>query len=459
MTRVLIALLTVAAAAPLQARGSWLAEVAGDGASVQLEHQVRNHETMAAAVAALDPEHRPEVIAYLASGSHMAPLGLCDLLPADSTCTLLYTEIDPEVQTAIGDFLSRAANAALIRELATDDPVAPDGGRRTWSFQAAERRIVLELRVDPDATGLVDAALLTQADLVISHDWSGDPLGNLAVIAQFLDAARAVDSDRLPMLLIEDLEAHPYPVDLSLFSPVARAAGPYGHRTSDAGLGSHGAVELGPPLFAGAVLLDFGSFWWRRVDSGNLASVLDFTILHRFDDGRRNILEGGPQPIVAPRLLDWWTGFGTRLPSGADLNASPAPRVDAVRAAAALRRILPPDLTGQVERQLLAYRSLLEARAAGSKPDIPPPAGPDPTVLRADQFPTRRMSELHREALRHISRYREERARAAQLSAPALEELRTLDLTPPEECAVFDPDGADTAAAWSAHYECLIAGP
>jgi hypothetical protein len=408
-----VGLLTV----PTVSLSSWFATLETADASPEGRHRWRNAPAMVAAVKAL-PEHaRPSRFLYLASGAHLAPLALCELIPDDRPCELVFTEVDPEVGRRIHVALTAAAQAGRLTELVS--PAAPvDPPSRSWGFSADGRVVRLELRVRPEADSLVAADDLRDTDLVINHDWSGDPLGNLRVIDEFLYAVHSAGLETPPMLMIEDLEAHPFPVPLGLFSPVTRGNGDYGHRTSDEGVGLHGTVELGPALFGGAVILDFSDAWWRNLDTDRRRAVLDLLLLAGCDDRRRNVLEGGSVAMVPPLVLDWWTGFGERTVSTDELNASPEPRLRAITAAAALRSDSTPERNAHLNRALSTYRALLEALAAGAHTDSLWPYHADFRTLEPSAFPTDAMRQAHREALRHIREFRPAREHSLQVAAP-----------------------------------------
>ena len=230
-------------------------------------------------------------VLYLASGAHLGAAGAVRGPAGRGACELVLTEVDPAVQGAIGGFLGELVRLELASALDVGDPLGASGGSRSWRLRLGSHPVTVTLRVEGRGPGgapppLIRASDLAGADLVISHDWSGDPLSNLRVVYDLLVAARAAGG-RAPLLMVEDLEQHPYPVDLSFFSPRARTRLPYGHRTSGAGVGRHGAVELGEPLFGGGVLLGFAAPWWREVDPDTLEGLFNFLLFNQFDDQRR----------------------------------------------------------------------------------------------------------------------------------------------------------------------------
>ncbi len=453
--------------------GALAAELEASSSSPQvlsLRHSIRNHRAMFELVQALPEQRRPTRILYLASGSHIAPLAACAALPTGTPCSLVFTELDPTVQEGLHAILERCERARVVTELSASEPIAPSGGRRQWTFRLAGRPVTLELVVrapsdDGAAPSLIEPGQLTETDLVISHDWSGDQLGNLQVIHELLSATRAGGLARVPMLMIEDLESHLYPVDLSLFVPLARSRQPYGHRASSAGVGRHGAAELGTPLYGGGVVLGFDVGWWREVDSAARAAVFDLLLLSAYDDQRQNVLEGGAEPVLAPTVLDWWTGFGRRTVSGQDLAQGPAVRRSAVEESITLLPQLPPELGRRLACRVRLYRCLLEARAAGVEVRSLMPAAHVGQRLRPEDFPSEEMRTLHREAMRHLREMRADDRRAVEDVAPLLERLRSVSVTqataacPCSLPAAAPPtDGESWAAAYRVHLAWLDGG-
>jgi hypothetical protein len=368
-------------------------------APLELQHQLRNAAAMADLVSDLPESRRPSRLLYLASGSHLAPLVICDALPGEVPCALTYTEVDASVQHPLQRGLEALAAANVVGDVEAGEPLEGPGSR-VWRFRQGGRPVTLTLRVQAPAADrprLVRAADLGATDLVLSHDWSGDPLINLEVILQLLIAARA-KPDPPPMLMIEDLSRHPYPVDLSLFGPVARTRHAFGHRTSDAGLGHHGSVELGPSLFGGGVLLGFAPDWWRRLDLAALEGVFDLLLFSQFDVHRQNVLEGGDEPLVAPSLLDWWSGYGVRTISGGNIVHDPDARSRMLVAAARLAPLLDAAQGRRLACRLQMYRGLLQLVAAGV--DLAPMLPPASMSRRLEpgSLPSVDMERLHREA-------------------------------------------------------------
>ena len=379
-------------------------------------HRLRNLEAMLELVRALPPDQRPQTILYLASGDHLAPLGLCDLLPEDLPCRLIMTEIDVDVQEGIAEVLSDLQSAGCINRLSGGPAITSRSGTRGWAGKLGSRPFSIELRIsDPEpAAPLVTSEMLEEADLVISHDWSGEPLGNLQVIDEYLQAARK-NSAVPPPLMIEDLQAHPYETDLRPFSPIASSAENYGHRASDAGPGRHGRVELGTPIFGGAVLLSFADAWWRELSENQMESVFDFLLLNQFDIDRQNVLEGGSDPLLAPALLDWWTGYGARGIDGEAITPGlGGTRERMIEAAIAARDAAGPEVARGFTRRLELYGVLLALRAQGIDTLDLMPAARYQRRPAPGHFPSDEMERLYRQALRRVGMMRAEREAFAE---------------------------------------------
>ncbi len=327
---------------------------------------------MRALVLALPAASRPRSVLYPASGVHLAPLVLCEALPAGEPFTLDLTEMDPSVAGPIGDLLGDMEAAGTLSGLSRE---SGDGGG--WRFVLSGHRVRVRLLLRESGPGgsvpLLDSGLVEGHGMVVSHDWSGDPVTNLGVILALLDATREAGLDRPPLLMMEDLEAHPFPIDLGLFGVLARVGLPYGHRVPENRLGTgHARIELGRPIFGGGVVLGFGDRWWRGLSRQDLVGVFDLLVFARYGWSRRNVLAPGTPPLAAPEVLDWWTAYGARTVGGereppfertvrrivrAALAAAPAMRVNDRRRLCSL---------------LVAFRKSLERIAAGRQQAVPP---------------------------------------------------------------------------------------
>jgi hypothetical protein len=419
-------------------------------------HQLRNLPAMVDLVESLPPEQRPATILYLASGSHVAPLAICDTLPEERPCRVVLTEIDPTVRRPIEralDELTRAGCLSPPVSSTTDDGVS-------WRFRMGRRPVELELHlVDPEASPeLVQPRLLESAELVISHDWSGEPLGNLQVIRMMLASLRTMEDPKPRLLMIEDLGAHPYPVDLSLFSPVAATSLPYGHRESDLGPASHGDRELGEPLFGGGVLLSFSDGWWRTADPPQVTAVFDLLLFSDFGYERQNVLSGGADPLIAPALLDWYSGFGYRSVSGASVRERTDHLAGVVRMAANAAREMSPSSQGRLACRLQTLRCLLQALVGGA--DIRPhlPAARFTRRPAPGRFPDPTMETMYRDAVRHAGDYRSAKERERLEAAGTVEVLESTGVRELlVSCPIDEPSDGETATAWLARYDRLVA--
>lgn len=429
-----------------------LADAPDDAEALRQWSSLRNVDAMVDLIGQLPPDRRPRRILYLAGGSHLAPLALCELLPAGEPCALVSTDADPAVATRIGGGLAALAEGDRIADLEAE--------RDRWRFRLSGHPV--ELRLQPVTGGAVpdvDPAWLEQADLVIIHDWSGDPLESLRVVYRALLAARSAEPENPPMLMVEDLERHPYPIDLELLSPVARTTAPYGHRSSLPGQAGHAAAELGQPLFGGAVLLGLSDRWWAAVPPATLRAVFDLLLFNEFGDQRRNVLEGGDEPLLAPAPLDWWSGFGVRTVAGADLAALDAGLAAIARSAAEAAPAMEPATRRRLACRLQLLRALAHTLAAGADVEQLMPAAHLARRPVPGRFPNPEMEAAHRESLRHAGDYRaamEARVPQAVRLAAALDGAELRDVL--AECPIEEPNpDDDSPAGWVAAYRDLVA--
>jgi len=427
-----------------------LAEVPADDDVGRRWHQLRHVDAMSELVAQLPVDRRPRHLLYLAGGAHLAPLGLCELLPEGQPCSLTSTDADPDVGDAIGLALADLAETGQIQDLT--------GGAGRWRFRLADHPITLALQQVPAGpVAAVDPSWLDSADLVIIHDWSGDPIETVRVVYGVLRTARSVDTDHPPMVMVEDLERHPYPIDLGLLSPAARTVAPYGHRGSLVDDGGHAGAELGAPIFGGAVLLELSDLWWRRVSPDILRAVFDLLLFNEFLDQRRNVLEGGADPLLAPALLDWWTGFGARTVAGGTLGDLDRDLVATASAAAEAATAMEPANRRRLACRLQLLRALAHASAAGADIAELMPSAELTRRPDAGTFPNPEMAAAHRESLRRAGDFRAARAvrtRQAAGLAAALDSTSLRDVL--SACPIVEPAaGDDPAELWSAAYRRL----
>jgi len=426
----------------------------------QTLHQLRNADGMVELTRSLPPDRRPRRILYLAAGSHLAPLALCEILPAGVPCLLSLTDIDPGVQQPITRILKELVAAECVTNLRSDPTIAESGDRRAWRFDMGGREVSVKLMLvgagGPD--DLIRPEWLEESDLVISHDWSGDPLVNLKVVYDLVRAMRSFGDSNTPMLMIEDLERHPYPIDLFLFSPVVRTKKPYGHRASDQGSAVHGEVELGEPLFRGGVLLGFADRWWREVDGDTLDGVFDLLVFNQFANERQNVLSGGDDPLLAPAILDWYSGFGYRTITGADTRSSAHPIPDVAAQSASAAATMSRMLRHHLACRLQLHRCLLHALAAGADIRSAMPAARFTRRPEADAFPDETMEAMYRQALRHTGQYRLTKEAERERASDSLAEFDSSDVRETLAlCPVDEPEeNEDPAVAWLERYRSLV---
>lgn len=415
--------------------------------------RLRHVDAMVELVARIPEQQRPRRILYLAAGTHLAPLALCELLPADDPCSLTLTDADPAVREGVATALGELAAAGAVVGLVIE------GNQCRFSIAGHP----VSLTIQPVHAGPVpdiEPRWLRQADLVITHDWSGDPLEILRVVFELLRAARDGGIEDPPLLMVENLERHPYPIDLGLFSPVVRSSSVYGHRGRLPGSDGHDGDERGPPLFGGAVLLGFSDRWWREVSPETLSAVFDVLLFNEFLFDRQNVLEGGDDPLLAPALLDWWTGFGARTVVGDDLRGRFDEFLAVPPAAARAIPAMGPENRRRLACRLQLLRSLVHARADGADFHDLMPAARYPRRPLPGDYPNREMEAAYRDALRHAAKFRADmetaRAESARMAATLDSDDMNNALAP---CPVARPSpNEDPAAWWAAVYRALAVG-
>lgn len=399
------------------------------GGDPAFDKQLRNVEAFRDLARQLPPRQRPRRIVYLASGSHLAPLALCEALPPGEACHLTLTEVDGAVREPIAALLGALSRARAIERLESGG--GRSGPLARWTFRLGTHPVALELLVTPPlpgATSPVPARIPDGTDLVVSHDWSGDPLPNLRLVHDLLVAARTRPGPPAPLLMVEDLQRHPYPVDLSFFTPLARTPLPYGHRSSRDGSTGHGGDELGAPLFGGAVVLGFRERWWREASQPDLLSFFDFLLFNEFDSGRRNVLTRGEKTTLPPALLDGWTAFGRRTLAGGDLFRGPVRR-DLILAATRIAPSLDSSLKQRLGCRLLHYRAVTGLKGAGRDVSAFLPPGREPAAFE-ERLLSPDMERLFAEAKANEGLLREEAVSDAESTRQAAALLESDALRP-----------------------------
>ena len=346
-----------------------------DGAGADFARQVRASAAFADLGARLPLPGKTVTVAYPASGSHLAPLALCQADRGSRPYLFLYFDSDG----ALGEELARG-----LKRLADGGPVASlreegwEGARRFW-FRVGDHAVEIRFRATPARDPLAPLEDLGPGfggiSAVIVHDWSGDPYENLELLYRYLRLLRKTGAESPPVLILEDLRRHPYPVDLTLFSPVADSAKPYGHRGP--AFDCRGEAELGAPLFGGAVALSFRDRWWAKAAEGDLPWIFDFLWFSLCDEERRNVLGRDPDPVLAPWPADWAAGYGSRSVTGADIRTLAGFRITLLRKAQAAEGLFGPDLRRRWRSLLELYRAGLRCIAAGA---------PDGTLGRPLRF-------------------------------------------------------------------------
>ena len=396
----------------------------------KLLNQMRNHEAMADLVARIAWDKRPTAILYAASGAHMAPLDIAAWYPCSSKYQFVYTDVNHGVQADIQGFLDLLKESKSIKSLEGGLPITGDSGETTWNFKMGEDPASLKLIVSKDGFSkrgnrLFPADALKGIEMVINHDWSGDQQENLKLIYDFLVTVKDGNVQKIPFFAIENLEAHPYPVDLTFFEKIADTVKPYGQREPiPVPEGIKEKLELGTPLYGGGAVLSFGTPWWRKLDAGTLKGFCDFLLFCEFDNERLNVLSGGENPLIAPPILDWATGFGFRDVLGQDVRLDRGTKAKMLQAAATVYDLLPEVPKRRLSLRMLQYRCLLEIQGAGGdvSPLMPSARFQRRAGSEKDPFQNREMEEKYRDAkskeenyLKALNREREEAKKLLEL--------------------------------------------
>jgi hypothetical protein len=369
-------------------------------------NQLRNYSAIKELFAGLPGGQRPARILYAASGDHMAPLVACITDPSTKPYAFIYTEVNPSAREGIDGFLKLLVHEGLALNLSSRPPVHENPGGAAWSFNLGRHPVSLTLVINPAIAQpgdnrLYPAWALAQSDMVITHDWAGDQQENLRLVWEFLQSVRKSGTAGSPLMMLEDLERHPYPVDLSLFCPLSRTLRPYGHCEPlrlPAGLPKN--VEMGTPLYGGGIVLGFADTWWRGIDDTSLICAFNFLLFNQFDDERTNVIEGGTDPVLAPALLDWSTGFGYRAIDGQDVRLNRNIKPAMIERLSALAGTFSPPLAKRWGCRMLLYKAVLELKARGGTPDelFPPARYPRRLGDPSRPFPSTGVETMAREA-------------------------------------------------------------
>ena len=336
----------------------------------------------------------------------MAPLVACATDSSAKPYTFIYTEVNPSLHEDIDDFLRLLVREGIASNLKAVPPPSDHADKFAWSFTFGRHPVSLALVIDSAEHGsggnrLYPTWALTCSEMVITHDWAGDQQENLRLIWELLKSVRRTGASRAPLMMIENLEQHPYPVDLALFSPLAKTALPYGHRQLlKLPSGVTPGVELGTSLYGGGIVLSFADTWWKGVDDDSLISAFNFLLFNEFDNERLNTILGGPEPVLSPPILDWMAGFGTRSIEGEDVIKNRAIKETMVTNAPLLANYLPVTLRKRWACRMVMLWSLLELEASGAAVDDLMPSAR--FLRRAGDsgfpFPTRTMEQRYEEA-------------------------------------------------------------
>jgi hypothetical protein len=284
-------------------------------------HDLRNREAFAALWSGLGWRRDPLRLLYVASGSHLAPLTLLFSGAPPKVAEFTFTEIDSAVPGRVRTLLNRLERFGL------KDLAEHSSGRETvFTFALGSTTVTLRIVLgSKGGTGAGDVPFtreeLERSDVVVTHDWAGDQRDNLALLFDIVRAACDSRRQRPLAVFMEDLEAHPFPIDLTLSHPAARTPLPYGHlehvALSD---GTRMKAEDGPALYGGAVALVPDQQALCALGPSQLETVFNVLLFSDFLFDRSNVDQVGGRKIAAPRLLDLATGYGYRAIRGEDVR-------------------------------------------------------------------------------------------------------------------------------------------
>jgi hypothetical protein len=286
-------------------------------------HDLRNREAFSALWEGLGWQRDRLRVLYIASGSHLAPLTLLFSGAPVKEAEFTFTEIDPAVPGRIRTLLRR------LERLGLKDLAERASGRETvFTFACGVTRTTLRIILGPKGGAGAGETPFTREDLersdvVMTHDWAGDQHDNLALLFDIVRTACASRRERPLAVFMEDLEAHPFPVDLTLFHPAARTPLPYGH-LEHASLpdGTQLRAENGPALYGGAVALVPDWKALCALNPSQMETVFNVLLFSDFLFDRLNVDEVEGRKVTAPLLLDLGTGYGYRTIRGEDVRGA-----------------------------------------------------------------------------------------------------------------------------------------
>ena len=286
-------------------------------------HDLRNREAFSALWEGLGWRRDRLRVLYIASGSHLAPLTLLFSGAPVKEAEFTFTEIDPAVPGRVRTLLRR------LEKLGLKDLTEHSSGRETvFTFACGATRTTLRITLgSKGGAGAGEPPFtreeLEQSDLVITHDWAGDQHDNLALLFDIVRTACASHSERLRAVFMEDLEAHPFPVDLTLFHPAVRTSFAYGHLEHvSLADGTRMKAENGPALYGGAVALVPDEKALCALNPTQLETVFNVLMFSDFLFDRLNVDEVEGRKVTAPMLLDLATGYGYRTIRGEDVRGT-----------------------------------------------------------------------------------------------------------------------------------------
>jgi hypothetical protein len=219
----------------------------------------------------------------------------------------------------------------------------------------------------PGSTSYYRIGDLEQADLLVTHDWDSTPVGNFRVLLDFMESYRKGDGSRRLAVMMEDLEAHPFPIDLEFFNPVARSGLGYGHvEYVTLPSGERLKEEDGLALYGGGVILEPDMDFFRTLSERRLEAFFDVVVFAPYIYDRYNVDVIGGRRVIAPPILDLAIGYGYHDIRGKDLRGERGFLTGLARAALGFlweTPTLPPALRSKGCAMLRTYRNALKEKS------------------------------------------------------------------------------------------------
>ncbi|HPR64385.1 MAG TPA: hypothetical protein PK014_09210 [Thermoanaerobaculia bacterium] len=298
------------------------------------------------------------VVLYPASGSHLAPLEIVHSSTFQRV-TFIYTEIDPNVIPRLEATLLQMVDLGFYSDLSvTITPLQTLSGSRgddrnpkqdiaSWLqneiqktgtappielnffFKFKHTNVLLKLLINassqiPGSSSYFRAEDISKANLVITHDLSFDPRENLSLLFEILDSRCTLQVKTRLLILMEDLNRYPFPLDLSPLDIIKTTEQPYGHASFLAlPSGTLTPFESGQSLYRGATVLEPDLHFWCALSTNKRKNLFDLILFRDYGFNRRNVDLIDGHPVFAPAILDWYNGYAYKDIINSDLREYP----------------------------------------------------------------------------------------------------------------------------------------